>query len=444
MARSKAIKSNSALIVFTCLMCLSYSGSSLCATKQNQKFIIGKEIKVSSPHMNCDYWHMKDAYTFEYPKIFLLEDDRPFIAFIDDISHKLIITDVSVSNSASVISYPIFEKDSKEEWPILFVKDDVLHLARISDERSSDYNTMYVFSLNRELKKLYPHKEVVFERNKRCRLYSLYPMNGKFMLVGDYMYFCGRYWLYMFLGGDPTYRQHISFTLEQDKVSSMQKIEEDECVSAAYVDYAVSPSGRSYSAWIRWAHDRLGLKHDESVVYSMNQDGNGWSNPVELYSVKDTEEFWQLNNLSVTSSGDSLFIVWRDIRNGIYFTETKEGHKHHAIKIADESRVGKSSRSFYPDATMKVTSDGSSNVYVVWSYDGNGKELLFKARIDGQWTENMTIVRSSRALKQPDIKVDKRGSIHITYIREDYTGDAKRSYSCYYVKIEKVPQDKKS
>lgn len=437
------------IIIFLMMVGLLLVSSAEC---QMNIFEIGIEKKISSQDMDCNYRsedYGKYSFNFEYPKLIITQDREPLVAFLDIKSTKLIITEISDKETKILSNIPAFGSLFWKKWPIIFIKGSKTYFAVYSGYHpSSESQLIKLYLLDRETGKLNLQDEKIFTGDKRCELWGIYPYHDNFMLIGSCNYICLRYLPSVLMGGNPTYYQNASFILDGPQKLLRQPIEEQGCHNVFKQSYNVSESSGIQATWVRETKG-LGLQYDRIIYYSTNKDGTKWSPPAELYSVKDTKNSDHLNDLSLSSVSDSTFILWQDIREGIFFSEIRNGIRIETLKISDIKKMDIPSQEPLPAAsTIKVASDNSGNVYALWTKNsGKDYTLYFKARIGGQWKPEVIINQGPGYLKLPDMKIDKEGRVHITYIKSINPNEPHGKYGCFYIKLEqreKVSQSEKA
>jgi hypothetical protein len=259
------------------------------------------------------------------------------------------------------------------------------------------------------------------------------------MLFGRCNSICMRYLPLVLLGGDPTYYYNVSLMLENSGEPVMQSIEEKGCHTVFNDAYEISTSGIIHAAWVRNKHGQMNPKHDETIYYRDNRNGSKWEVPIELYSVKDTETQRHFRHLSLASSSNSAFILWLDVKKGIYFSEIRNGRKENPVMIGGLKRSNLWEEPLWFASTIKVASDNDGNAYAVWSQNfDHHYQLFFRARIKGKWTNEINLKEGAGYLKLPDMKVDRQGTVHITYIRSTDPREPYGKYGCYYIKLKRM------
>jgi hypothetical protein len=74
---------------------------------------------------------------------------------------------------------------------------------------------------------------------------------------------------------------------------------------------------------------------------------------------------------------------------------------------------------------------------VIWLQNsGENYELYFKARIEGKWSSEIVINQGPGYLKLPDMKVDEKGKVHITFIKSINPNEPRGKYGCFYMNLE--------
>ncbi|KFZ44878.1 hypothetical protein DS62_10360 [Smithella sp. SC_K08D17] len=410
-------------------------------------FNIGHEKQISAPDMDCNYRiedHWKSTYNFEYPKIVTINNGSPLIAFVDEKSENIFLTEISSQDIKILYNQPSHDLNSWRRWPIIFANENKIYFALFSDDVSVLSRRVKMYLFDRGNKKLNLEEDKIFKIEGRCNLWGIYPYHTDFMLIGRCNYIALRYIPTLLLGGLPEFHHNASFILNSNKDSgeklTRQSIEEQGCYKVFNQVYDVSTTGSIQAAWVRNT-TTLGLKHDETIYLSTNKDGVQWSPPIELYSVKNTEIInQQINNLSLASYGNSSFLLWQDREKGIFFSELKNGNKIELTPISDMKEID-SIQPMAVASTIKVTADNDGNAYVLWIKNtGSGYKLYFKARINGQWTPELIINEGPYSVKLPDMKVDKEGRVHITYIKSINPNKPSGKYGSFYMMLER--QDK--
>jgi hypothetical protein len=424
--------------------------------KWNIKYNIYDEIKISSNEMNCDYSledYRRLSYDFEYPKLIIKEKGSPIIVFVDENSNELVFVEISGKSITIINSIPSFGENLFEKWPVVFEKEDEIHLAvmkKILINKKWQYQVRLLlleghnrFSLKKEY--LLTHEEVI-DDSFLSGIYPYSKVDNKFIAVG---WFYKSYFhpLSLFSGDFPTFKKNFSLIWGNNKNIIYNPIEEKGWFGAYKRVYAISDSEIVHSAWIRNT-SRVGLssKHNEAVYYSENSENKDeieWKKPLEIYSVKGTEEIDQIRNLSLSSHGHSAFLLWQDIEQGFYFAEIKDGIQYEISKISDIKHVKLASEtpkyieSLYGASTTKVAVDHNGNVYALWAWNSELKYHIFlKSRVNGKWTQTIVINSGFGTVKLPDLKVVEKGIIHVVYIKET----PKEKYACYYLKIDSEKQ----
>lgn len=428
------------------------------AEAQMNFFKIGLEKKISSQDMDCNYQnedHWKFTYNFEYPKLILTNNDNPIVAFVDEKSKNIFLTEISNQEVNNLYTQSSHDVESWRRWPIIFEKENKIYFALLLEDSRKWTSEVKVFLFDRENKKLNLEEDKVFKIGTRCHLWGIYPYKSNFMLIGNCSYICLRH-IPLFLLGSPPYFQHnASFILDSNENSekelARQSIEGQGCYSVYNQVYDISMSGMIQSAWVRNTTS-VGIKHDEIIYLSTNKDGTQWSPPIELYSVKDVELIngyisVHINNLSIASYGSSSFLLWQDREKGIFFSELNNGKRIEFTQITDRKEVD-FIQTLAVASTIKVTADNVGNAYVLWIQNsGRDYKLYFKARIDGQWTPEVIINQGPGHLTLPDMKADKEKNIHITYIKsvnpeKAYKTIGEIKYGCFYMKLERKDEIK--
>lgn len=449
---NRTVSNISVIVIFIGVFLLSVSH----AEEQKNIFKLGVEKQISSPNMDCNLLGVggdsnKSIYNFEYPKLIMPNKGKPIIAFVDMQSANLYLAEIADQNVNILYNQPSLDVNNQLRWPVIFEKGDKVYFAQLSSEgykKPTSWVKVYLF--DKENKKLDLVADKTFKLGNRCELWSIYPYNSNYMLIGKCEYIALRYIPTILLGGVPEFWHNASFLLDSkgDKELTMQSIEEKGCYNVNNQVYDVSKSGAIHAAWIRDT-STFGGAHDEIVYLRTNKIGANWSPPIDLYSVKNVKPIKSyindhINNLSLASYDNSSYVLWQDRAKGIFFSEINNGEKIELTQIGSTKDINH----IIPLAsTIKVTADNDGNAYALWaenswidfkSYD---YKLQFRARINGQWMPQQTINQGSGVVKVPDMKVDKEGTVHITYIKSMSENVPYGKYGCFYMKLER--QDKK-
>ena len=430
------------------LVALAWSGLT------DSSFIMSDEIRISSKDINCDYFsedYTRRWYNFKYPKLIIAEDQPPVAVLIDENTKKLVFVEIADQGpSITNIAQGYDEKNLFTNWPIIFMKENKIYLAFLINTQS-DKKRQYgvrLFLLDKGNNKLHlvretrlANIEVINDFSKSDSFLSgIYPYDdgkGRFMLVGTYTksYF---HPLTLIAGDQISYNKNFSLIWEDDKIGDYQTIEEKGWFGAEKRAYAISDSGIANSSWVRsTSRVSISAKHNETVCYSQNKDGTRWTKPLELYSVKKTNVISHVRDLSLSTYGTSAFLLWQDIENGFYFAEVKDGALHEQTRISDLKPLPPEKTEYieplFGAPGLKITVDHKGNVYALWVLNDQWKYKIFvKGRIKGKWTEANVVSSGPGVAKLPDMKVDKQGVIHITYLKET----PKEKFACYYLKLE--------
>lgn len=418
---------------------------------------IHNEIRISSDDMNCNYVgvnYSKYFYHFEYPKLLIIDNPNPLVAFIDENSKQLIFADVTdqgaklydnlSADDSKRRKWPIEDYSKDEgwhEWPIIFTRENKIFLASI--QSAGKHKKLIVYLLNRDTNKLLLYIDKDFLGSPRCRISGLFPYKENLMLIGDCNYLCWRYVLEMFTTTNfPVFYHNVSFLTGENDNLEIRPIEEKGCYSAGDDEYALLNSGIIFGAWVRRTK-AVKPKFDEIIYYSINRNGTKWEKPVELYAVKDSERYYRIDKLSLTDSGESAFLLWQDSRKGIYFAELKDGKKPDIKEISNMKLTTPDKfEPLFTSSHIKIASDIYGNAYGLFTWN-NGKEyqLFLKVRINGQWMKEVVVEKGEGILKRPDMKVDNNGIIHIVYIKSKDPKKSFGEFGCYYKKLTRVKSD---
>jgi hypothetical protein len=418
--------------------------------KYNESFQVYDEMRISTSDIDCNYFledYQRRSFDFEYPKLIMREDGTPILIFIDEKSQQLIFTEIQDRSSCITNTLPSFGKNLWEyKWPIIFVKNNIMHLAVIENEYAGKRQyRVRIFTMEKKSSSLNLHKEIMITNgetfnelsSRRCLLSGIYPYGAN----RDNYFIHGRFskehfhLLGLISGHFPTFDKNFSIILEGSEIGQFEEIDEKGKFAASRRVYAVSDSGIANAAWIRhWIN--VSSEHDEVLCFSLKNVGEKWTKPLELYSVKDTKSMYHIRNLSIANYGSSIFLLWQDIEKGFYFSELKDGLKKEITQLGDMKpipfEVSKQLVELPSGLDAKLTVDQHGNVYALWVLNSDGKYQTFlKARMNGRWTETLVINNGRGTIKLPDMKVDeKKGFIHIAYLKGTI-----KDMACYYTKL---------
>ena len=380
----------------------------------------------------------KNFHNFEYPKLVMLDSDEPLVAYIEEHEKKLIFTKILDEGFQIVYNLSHFDK-RYWEWPIITVRNGRIYLALIPPIGPSDnHDRMQVFLLDTASGQLTSHREWTADLKKDHSVTGLYPYGDRFIGTASYSQICLHYLPFLVFGKMFVFHHNSSFVLDDKDVSKPQPIDHRGCFSAQEAEYAVSDSGWIHGAWIRDTSAAF-PPHDETIYYSYTKDGFAWEDPIELYTIRDTSIHGQLEHVSLASGGSSALLLWRDIESGIFFSEMKDGKEVESVKISDIRKMKIPSEPLWSASSIKVAADSRGNAYCLWVQNtGREYRLYFKARINGKWTPGLIVNSGTGYVKLPDMKIDKRGKIHVVYLKSRYPEEARPvKFDCYYMAIER-------
>lgn len=426
-------------LVCILLSLVGYASSAYGKGEHALQYKMRDELTLSTPDMNCNYQSediAKVSYNFEYPKLVLSDNENPLVIFPDIGSKNLIFAEIAISGAKTLKSFSINDMDIVKTWPMISAVRNNIYLALFSKDTASSGTMFRVLCYDRKTSQVTLQEERLLTRGG---LWGTYPFFDKFMLIGEKDYFCLRQLpRYLLKGGMPIFRQNYSTVLDESN-GSIAAIEEEGCHSVSNQAYDISASGEAHAVWIRYT---LGIVHDEAVYYSVSRNGSKWIDPIKLYAREETKNYFQINNLSVASAGNSALVLWQDRDKGIFFAEILDGRVTETTKISGLKKVEISQEPLNMASTLKIASDKDGNAYALWAQNsGNDYKLFLKTRINGKWSEEIVINSGSGYLKLPDMEVDTNGAIHITYTKPVNPNEVRRTigvgpYGCYYLKLE--------
>lgn len=420
------------------------------AEKQENLFKVENELQISTDDMDCNYQIKteefgKRAYNFEYPKLIVNDGSDPLIAFVDEKSDKLIFAEIVNHDVRNVYSLPSSQEHRYQRWPVVFSKGNQTYFSLFSENDKKSYRKIKIFLFDSINKKLQLQKEEPFNTNQPCDVWGVYPYKKNFMIISTCSDICWYRAPRLLFHGEAIFFHNASFNLGGNKKLSRQSIENKGCYSVYKQAYDSSISGTIHAAWVRFDKSSGRYSHDEIVNYSSNKDGNKWEPHVEIYSAKnigiDAEPYHQIEDLSLASFGKSAFILWQDVKSGIFFTEIRDGIKKDDLKISNIIQPVDYNDPLGDASDIKIASDHKGNVYALWTQNsGRDYRLFIRARIDGKWTEEIIINKGDGYLKLPDMKIDNKGAVHITYIRSVHPYEPRKTqwggrFGCYYMKL---------
>jgi len=453
------------------------------AQDKDISYEISDEIQISIKDMSCDYERedvRKLSFNFEYPKLIVRENNTPTIAFIDINSDKLIFTEIVGQNLNILARIDSLDKKNYygRRWPIVFLHQNKINLAFLKRDYSEKEGNNYhlpIYVLNTEDNRLELLREIHVPKNEDTKqlfrkrdslFFDIYPYDQnvtKYMIVGQFIapYFPPLWAIPGFLlsGELLHFSKNFSMIWEGDTIGQYQTIEKKGKIGTWYEVYAVSDSGVAHAAWMRSTSGGIGFsrKRDEAVVYSMNKNGTGWTEPLELYGIKDTDG--AISDLEIAGDERYAFILWKveelkKQEGGIYFAEIEDGIKKDLTKLIDweyfkKWRGGVLSYASY----SKIAIGPQGNIFVLWIRNGNPffkpfqpeanlptqHEMILKIRRNGRWITPIIVSRGQGNVQLPDMVIDKTGKIHITYVE----GDSRENLKCYYRSLTPVSEEKK-
>lgn len=418
------------------------------------EFKISDEMLLSSPQMNCNYsWEnpTKTYFNFEYPKLIIKKNGELIVAFIDEVEKILIFCDINELSSDLKKVLPRHGDGPYDGWPIIFTQGDDIYLTQINNiilNKTKKYSYEVKINLwddkdNKAtfIKDISLSADIINELHEKFgHLSGIYPYDvelNNFLIVGGFEvshFHPGA----IFSGEFPTFDKNFSITLKNNEIGLFKTIEEKGWFSALRRAYEISESGTMHAAWIRDT-SRIGLstKHDEAVYYSQNKDGKDWTKPLELYSVMQTETKYHIKDLSIATYGKKVFLMWVDSENGCFFREIADGIPLETIKISSTGLTHDSTKVFLEPlfglSMLKIAVDKIGNIYTLW-VENSGVEyrIMLRSLISDKWTQTIVVKSGRGTVKLPDMKVDGKGNVHVTYIKGLKVGD---KFGCYYIKL---------
>ena len=382
-----------------------------------------KEIQISTKDMMCDYSyedHIKLFFNFDYPKILITDNESPIVAFVDEQSEKLIFAEVSETgvNYLKIMS-PFGGRDDWRRWPVIFIKDDKIYIAIKKENKWYERRGVNIFTMDRETREISLYKDVTPVESGAFYSTDIYPFNDSYVIVGNGYTSCWRDIGSLFTKGHMvTYEKKYSQRWG-NKVGHERQIIDGGCFNAERPAYSVSSSGVFHSAWIRnTTRQEISLEFDDTVFYAENKTGDKWSTPLKLYPIEISDKKRFIKDLSMAHYKHSTFVLWCDASKGYFFAEIQNGELVEVKQIMDIRTFSDG----YPlprSLEAKITSDSNGNIYCLMSVQYGPRwddgQLILKARINGKWLDGIVITDDVARL--PDIKVDKKGGIHIAYIK---------------------------
>ena len=420
------------------------------AEQANNSLKVYDEIRISPPDTNCDYYkedYKRLYFNFDYPKLIIVDDKNPIVAFVDTKSKRLIFREISGQGLKTILNIPSFyERNLFDKWPIIFIHKDKIYIAAMFETQSNKerqyHIKIFLFERNNnkltlQNDKLLTERELPDDKSKsQVYLSGIYPYNKdkKFIIVGGFneSHF---HPLALFSGDFPSFTKSFSLIWEDSEIDKYRTIEQKGWFGAHQRSYALSDTDQVYGVWVRDS-SRVGLsnKHNETICYSVNKNGTAWSIPLELYLVKKTELSNHIRNLSLSSFDNSAFLLWQDVEEGFYFEEIKDGIQHGIIKLDEAKVTNEIAEYLWGASTAKLTVDQQGNVYALWVRNFRSQYQIFlKSRANNKWTQTIILNSGTGIVKLPDMQVDKKGTIHITYIKKT----SEKNVACYYIKLVK-------
>jgi hypothetical protein len=338
------------------------------------------------------------------------------------------------------------EEKTRYRLPMIFSKRNQTYFAYFLEKDHEQYDKIEIFLFDSTKKQLRMQKEQAVQI---CPFWGIYPYKDSFIIISSCSDICWHRLPLIFLHKQAIYFHNASFYLNSNGKPFRQSIEEKGCYDVTIQAYDSSQLGTIHATWVRQKMSSNNYTRDEIIFYSANKDGEEWTPPIEIFSVKNinnlTGNYRSIDSISMASFGKSAFILWRDDQKGIFFNEIRDGIKKENLKI---SNAAKPDKLRYTDtlavaSDVKIASDDKGNVYALWVHNsGRDYQLFLKIRIDGKWTEESIINKGDGYLNLPDMKIDSKGTVHLTYVKPLHPNEPRKTqwggeYGCYYMKLVK-------
>jgi hypothetical protein len=449
----RMIKKSIIVLLFFCLLIIGVVQEVKSASLIMQPTV--NEIQVSSKDMRCDYSYediRKLSSNFKYPKLIIIDNQSPIVAFIDEQGKELIFAKVSEGGVNYLKKIPKFsEQYGWQSWPVIFVKGDKIYIAIKKENKWYEKPGIRIFLFDKNTSALSLQEDIALVHESAAfSSKDIYSSDNGYFIVGEGEKSClsdlGTFFAY---GHVVTYHKQYSMLWDGKTVHEKQIVDEG-CFSAKSPVYAVSDSGILQSVWIRnTTRQSISLRYDDSICYAENKSGEEWSKPINVYPSENTNKARYIKDLSIANYKQSVFILWCDVQKGYFFAEIKNGALIEVKQILDIKNL-----SDFPlpgSMETEITTDDNGNIYCLMSVQYGQRwdecKLILKSRINGKWLDDILI--SDEVIRAPDIKVDKKGVIHIAYVKypkghkkEKLTmAEIKQEVeklskaACYYVKI---------
>ena len=108
---------------------------------------------------------------------------------------------------------------------------------------------------------------------------------------------------------------------------------------------------------------------------------------------------------------------WQQLK--AHFEEIKDGTQRGIIKLDEAKVTDEIAEYLLAASTAKLTVDEQGNVYALWVRNFRSQYQIFlKSRVNNKWVQKTSISSGTGIVKLPDMKVDKKGTIHIIYIKK--------------------------
>ncbi|MBU4317544.1 MAG: hypothetical protein KKF30_09735 [Proteobacteria bacterium] len=280
---TKTVKNISIKFVVHLFAILGFLLAASHAKGLENHFKIEPARKISSEDMNCNYQNEdlgRWRYNFEYPKLVIINENEPLVAFIDEQSNTLIFTNISDMLPHVVYSgHLIFGKANGERWTIVVAKRNKLYLCIYEGNYASEMKRIKMLQIDEKRWEVNHQDEMVFSLDDGCGFWGVFPYAEEYMVIGQCSSVCLKKLPGILLGGNPTVLRNVSFILGKKQKLIRQPIEED-CHNVSKQEYEINDSNIAHAVWVQ---DKGGIKFEYVIRYSNNSNGREWGQPIKLY-----------------------------------------------------------------------------------------------------------------------------------------------------------------
>jgi hypothetical protein len=439
------------LIFFSLLMTLLIFYFCEATLASDEILRISEEIQITPRPIRIYNSPMSDEKSV---KIVVLEDKMSKIIFFDmgkrklfcatisDESLKIVEEVVGFDDAQEYINYPI-------TFPNIFIRENIINVvyaAKRREDKVNQYDLCFL-KLNRDGSKASLDKRISLTKKTfnygQIHIFPLGEYGDSMLVVGEQTKAGLWPWdIAMHLlsaGHGPTFTINHSWIINGTEITTPQQIETHGRVSSwrRLRRHAVSRAGEAHSLWIRdyRSDDPLfGFNSDQSVCYSRNMKGEGWSEPIELFRTRTIPYDDRIKDIAIVCDDKAAYVLWADEIDGLFFAEIREG------KIISQANI---SKSVMKNGLLEISAGQQGDVVALMSENKKENyEITILRRLAGKWTEHVNVMHGPKWIENNgiDLVIDNEGIIHMVYCK----GVDGRTQNIYYRKIiPGLPKEKK-